>query len=60
MAAVSGSHLATFAATALYLLAEGLETPTILLRAEVAQGDELQFTCQSKTSTEVASMPWGV
>ena len=44
MAGVSGSQLATFAATALYLPAEGLETHTILLPADVAPGDELQFT----------------
>lgn len=44
MAEVSGSQLATFVATALYLHAEGLETHTIQLLVDVAQEDELQFT----------------
>ena len=41
---VSGSQQATFVAMALYLLAERAVTPTILLPAEAAQGDGLQFT----------------
>ena len=44
VAEVSGSQQATFVAMALYLLAEGLVTPTILLPAEAAQEDGLQFT----------------
>lgn len=60
VAEVFGSQLDTYVATALYLLAEGLETPTVQLLAEVAQAVELPSTCQSKTSTEVASMPWAV
>ena len=60
VAEVFGSQLDTYVATALYLLAEGLETPTVQLPEEVAQAVELPSTCQSKTSTEVASMPWVV
>ena len=41
---VSGSQQATFVAMALYLLAEGLVTPSILQPAEAAQEDGLQFT----------------
>ena len=41
---VSGSQQVTFVAMALYLLAERLVTPTILLPAEAAQEDGLQFT----------------
>ena len=60
MEEVFGSQLDTYVATALYLPGEGLETPTIQLPAEVAQAVELPSTCQSKMSTEVASMPWAV
>ena len=41
---VSGSQQATFVAMGLYLLAEGLVTPSILLPVEAAQEDGLQFT----------------
>ena len=41
---VSGSQQATFVAMALYLLAEGLVTPSILQPVEAAQVEGEQFT----------------
>ena len=44
MVEVSGSQQATFVAMALYMLAKGLVTPSILQPVEAAQVEGEQFT----------------